>query len=108
VAAEGEAPDYEMQHYATEVRRFIRNYYLPRATACFEHESATHRDPISGTIVVGFEIDAHGETQSTSVDRNTTGIDSLARCLQNQVDAWQLPSPPPEAAPVAMQMPFTR
>jgi hypothetical protein len=105
---EGEEPDYEMEHYSTEVRRFIRTYYLQRATSCFEHESATRRDPVRGTVVIGFQITLHGEVEHATIDRNTTGIDSLGTCLRNQVDAWQLPSPPPDAAPLPMQMPFSR
>ena len=97
-----------MEHYSTQVRRFIRTYYLQRATSCFEHESATRRDPVRGTVVIGFQITLHGEVESVSIDRNTTGIPTLAACLRNQVDAWQLPSPPPDAAPLPMQMPFSR
>jgi hypothetical protein len=108
VADPGDDPDYEMQMYSTRVRRFMRQYLLPQAQSCFEHASATSRDPIHGTVAIGFDIDARGHAQSASVDRNTTGLDNLARCLQNNVNSWQLPPPPADTAPIAMQIPFTR
>ncbi|MFO0684152.1 MAG: AgmX/PglI C-terminal domain-containing protein [Sandaracinus sp.] len=108
VAAEGEEPDYQMQMYSTQVRRFIRQYLLPQATSCFEHASATSRDPVRGTVAIGFDIDARGHAQGASIDRNTTGNEQLARCLQNNVNTWQLPPPPEGTAPIQMQMPFTR
>lgn len=101
-------PDYQMQMYSTQVRRFIRQYLLPQSTSCFEHASATSRDAVRGTVAIGFDIDARGHAQSASIDRNTTGVDSLARCLQNNVNSWQLPPPPAGTAPISMQMPFTR
>ena len=104
---EGE-PDYQMQMYSTQVRRFIRQYLLPQATSCFEHASAVSRDPVRGTIAIGFDINARGHAESPTIDRNTTGNDALARCLQNNVGTWQLPPPPEGAAPIQMQMPFTR
>ncbi len=107
VAPEDE-PDYQMQMYSTQVRRFIRQYLLPQATSCFEHASAASRDPVRGTVVVGFDIDARGHAQSPTLDRNTTGNDALGRCLQNNVGTWQLPPPPEGTAPIQMQMPFTR
>lgn len=108
VADPADEPDYQMQMYSTQVRRFMRQYLLPQAQSCFEHASATSRDPIHGTVAIGFDIDARGHAQGASVDRNTTGLDNLARCLQNNVNSWQLPPPPADTAPIAMQIPFTR
>jgi hypothetical protein len=102
------SPDYQMQMYSTQVRRFIRQYLLPRATSCFEHASAVQRDPVRGTVAIGFDIDARGHAQSASIDRNTTNIESLGTCLRNEVNGWQLPPPPEGTAPIQMQMPFTR
>ncbi len=102
------SPDYQMQMYSTQVRRFIRQYLLPRATSCFEHASAIQRDPVRGTVAIGFDIDARGHAQGATIDRNTTGVDPLATCLRNEVNGWQLPPPPEGTAPIQMQMPFTR
>lgn len=108
VADPSEEPDYQMQMYSTQVRRFIRQYLLPSATSCFEHASATQRDSVHGTVAIGFDIDARGHAQGATIDRNTTGIDTLAHCLQSNVSSWQLPPPPADTAPIQMQMPFTR
>ena len=109
VPADGsEEPDYQVQLYATRVRRFIRTNLLPQATSCFEHASATSRDPISGSVVIGFDIDARGHAQGATIDRNTTHLETLGRCLQANVNSWQLPPPPAGTAPLQMQMPFTR
>ncbi|MEQ9703265.1 MAG: AgmX/PglI C-terminal domain-containing protein [Sandaracinaceae bacterium] len=99
--------DFEMQMYSGRVRSVIREYYIRRASSCFEHASRNEQS-VRGTVLIGFEIQADGNTRNASVDRNTTGIDSLGGCLARQVGSWRLPPPPEGRAPLAMQMPFSR
>lgn len=99
--------DYEMEAYATRVRRFVRTYYLRRAQSCFERETRNAQS-VRGTVVIEFEIQADGEIANTRVVRNTTELESLGACLARQVDSWRLPPPPEGEAPLAMQMPFSR
>ncbi len=99
------AQDNEMDLYASRVRQVVRSYYVPRAQSCFEHASRNEQS-VRGTVVIGFDIQADGTIHNPEVARNTTGIDSLGRCLATQVGSWRLPRPP--EAPLAMQMPFAR
>jgi hypothetical protein len=105
-ALEEEVPD-EMDEYSTRVRSVIRTYYMRRAQTCFDMASRNNPS-VRGTVLIGFEILSDGHVRNTSVDRNTTGIDTLGRCLATQVGSWQLPPPPDGSAPLAMQMPFSR
>ena len=93
--------------YSTRVRSVIRQYYIRRASSCFEHASRNNQS-VRGTVVVGFEIQADGTVRGASVDRNSTGIDSLGGCLARQVGSWRLPPPPEGRAPLDMAMPFSR
>jgi hypothetical protein len=97
--------DTEMDEYASRVRQVVRAYYVRRAQSCFEHETRND-ESVRGTVVIGFDIQADGNIDHAEVARNTTGRDTLGRCLASQVNGWRLP-PPPEA-PLAMQMPFSR
>jgi TonB family protein len=99
--------DREMDAYANSVRGFIRQYYIQRASSCFEHESRNN-ESVRGTVVIGFEIPADGQVRSARVVRNTTGSDALGGCLARQVGSWRLPAPPEGEAPLPMQMPFSR
>jgi TonB family protein len=100
--------DFAMEAYGNHVRRVIREFYIRRAQSCFDHETRVDQEPIRGTVVIGFTIEQSGEVTNTSVDRNTTGRESLGACLARQVDQWRLPPPPEEEGAVQMQMPFAR
>lgn len=100
-----EEEDDEMEEYAARVRSVVRQYYATRAQACFERETRNHQS-VRGTVVIGFDILGDGNIRNAQVVRNTTGIDTLGRCLATQVGSWRLP-PPPES-PLPMQMPFSR
>src|SRR5690606_21319835 len=89
VAVEDEE-DILMDAYAAHVRRYIREYYIRRAQTCFDHESRVDQEAVRGTVVIGFTIQGSGEVTGATIDRNTTGRESLGACLQRQVDAWQL------------------
>ena len=104
---QAEERDLEMDLYASRVRRFIRSYYIRRAAGCFERESRNDRN-VRGTVVVGFVIPASGIVEDARVVRNSTGSETLAACLARQVGSWRLPAPPDGAAPLEMQMPFSR
>jgi outer membrane biosynthesis protein TonB len=87
------------------VRRFIRTYYATRAQGCFDHASRNN-EGIRGTVIVTFTIAADGLIPAARATRNTTGDDSLAACLVNQVRAWHLPDPP--GGELELAMPFSR
>ncbi|HEY8432387.1 MAG TPA: TonB family protein [Sandaracinaceae bacterium] len=100
-----EEADFEMEEYAMRVRSFVRQYYAQRAQSCFDHETRNVQS-VRGTVVIGFDIQADGNVSNAEVVRNSTGLDTLGRCLASQVARWRLP-PPPEA-PLPMQIPFSR
>jgi TonB family protein len=108
---EEDAPDERdlaMEGYSTHVRRVIREFYIRRAQTCFDHESARDGEAVRGTVLIGFTIQQSGEVANTTIDRNTTGRETLGACLARQVDQWRLPPPPAEMGDVDMQMPFSR
>jgi len=102
-----EERDLQMEHYAVQARRFIRNYYVQRASACWDHETRTTGETVRGAVVVGFTIGPDGHVQNANVTRNTTGRPALGQCLQRNVAGWQLPVPP-RGETVEMEMPFSR
>ncbi|WP_157069592.1 TonB family protein [Sandaracinus amylolyticus] len=97
-----------MDAYAAHVRRYIREYYIRRAQMCFDHESRVDQQAVRGTVVIGFTIQGSGEVTGAQIERNTTGRDALAACLQRQVEDWRLPRPPEGVDELPMQMPFSR
>lgn len=105
---EEEERDFAMEGYSNHVRRVIREFYIRRAQSCFDHETARDGEPIRGSVVIGFTIQQSGEVANTSVERNSTGHETLGTCLARQVDQWRLPPPPQELGDVEMQMPFSR
>jgi TonB family protein len=106
-AMEAAEPGFDpMQSYGRHVRRVIREFYVRRAQSCFDHESRLDREPVRGTVVIGFTIEESGEVTNSHVVENTTGRESLAACLARQVDQWRLPPPPEEVGEVEMAMPF--
>lgn len=100
-------PDLQMDLYATQVRRFIRNYYAQRAAGCFEHESRLTGQTVRGTVVIAFTIASSGHVQGATVSRNTTNNETIATCLQRNVASWELPAPP-DGQSIEMEMPFSR
>lgn len=97
--------DLEMDRYAGDVRSVIRRFYAPRAGNCYDR--ATRNNPsLRGTVIVGFTIGVDGNVSRTTVSHNTTGDDTLGRCIAGQVSTWRLP-PPPRNAPVRFEMPFS-
>ncbi len=99
--------DIAMELYTGRVRYVISRYYAARAQSCFEH--ATRNAPeLHGTVLVGFTIGAEGQVTGARATRNTTGNDSLGRCLANQVRTWRMPAPEPGMAPLSLEIPFSR
>ncbi len=100
-----EERDLELELYGSRVRYVVRRYYAGRAQNCFDR--ATRNDPhVSGTVVIAMTIGADGEVGRTSVQRNTTGNETLGSCLSSQVASWRLPPPP--GGSLDMTMPFSR
>jgi hypothetical protein len=106
--SEASEEDILLDAYASHVRRHIREYYARRAQSCFDHESRLDQSAVRGTVLIGFSIMGSGEVRNTTIDRNTTGRDSLASCLERQVASWRLPRPPEGIDELPMQMPFSR
>lgn len=100
--------DILLDAYSSHVRRHIREYYARRAQTCFDHESRVDQAAVRGTVLIGFTIMGSGEVRNTTIERNTTGRDSLASCLERQVSSWRLPRPPEGIDELPMQMPFSR
>jgi outer membrane biosynthesis protein TonB len=101
-----ESEDPEMDAYSAQVRNVIRTYYMRRAQNCFDMATRNNAS-VRGTVVIGFNIQADGNIRNATVERNTTEIDTIGRCLATQVGGWRLPRPPGGSAPLAMQMPFS-
>ena len=57
------------------------------------------------TVIVAFTIGGDGQVTEASVSRNTTGNETLGRCLAAQVRSWRLPAP---GGPVELEIPFSR
>lgn len=97
--------DLEMDAYAGRVRRVIREYYAARARNCYDR--ATRNNPyLRGTVLVRFTIGTDGNVRNASITHNTTGDESLGRCIAGQIGTWRLP-PPPRDEPVVFEMPFS-
>jgi TonB family protein len=98
-----EERDIATEMYSSRVYFVIGRYYASRAQSCFDR--ATRNTPdVHGEVRVRFTIGASGNVTDTSVTRNTTGDDTLGRCLAGQVGSWRLPEPPEGG--VTMEMPF--
>jgi hypothetical protein len=103
---EGDDRDLEFELYVGRVRYAIRRYYAARAQSCFEH--ATRNDPsLRGTVTLRFSIMANGNVTNSSVLRNTTGNESLGRCLANQALTWRLPQTY-NGETIPLEIPFSR
>jgi TonB family protein len=97
--------DLEMDSYAGDVRSVIRRFYAPRARNCYDR--ATRNNPgLRGTVIVRFTIRPDGQVGQASIADNSTGDDTLGRCIAGQVSTWRLP-PPPDDRPLTFEMPFS-
>lgn len=98
-----EERDIAMEMYSQRVVAVVQRYYAARAQTCFD--LATRNDPeLRGEVRVRFTIGVDGEVTNASPVRNTTGNESLGRCLAARVDSWRLP--PPIDGALTMVLPF--
>jgi TonB family protein len=104
---EEEPTDPTLDEYLVRVRQFIRTYHRPRVQSCFEHETGRTGQMVRGTVVVRFTIQADGTVRGSEVVRNSTELDTLGRCLVSRINAWRLPQPPADDAPLTLEMPFS-